>query len=357
MEFLVSLHHSEGVTYATIVKIFTSEAMMRLSRFALIAILAALPSWAQSSQGGHERCTIRVDVIYASGGHAPGRLRVELVQGMNGAPVAVAFTTSSGTAEFRDLAPADYHAVVSGDGVETADSGTIHVSDWDTFLSASVAIRTTTQSKSGSQVPTDPTISALDLNIPPKAAKEYDRGNEEMTRRNWAKAIEQFNKATAIFPQFSAAYNNLAVCYGQLGKPDEERTALQKAIALNDHCLSCYLNLSRLDLHEKKLPEAAALLDKALAIEPDNVEALSYSAEMYFAQGQYDLAIAAARKVHGLPHKNFPNVHFTAASAFEREDRIADAIAELQLFLQEAPQSPRADTARKALVAMQSQPH
>jgi hypothetical protein len=48
--------------------------------------------------------SLRLDVIYARGGHAPARLGVQLMQGMNGAPVAVAFTTSSGTAEFSELA-------------------------------------------------------------------------------------------------------------------------------------------------------------------------------------------------------------------------------------------------------------
>lgn len=52
----------------------------------------------------------------------------------------------------------------------------------------------------------------------------------------------------------------------------------------------------------------------------------------------------------------FAIVHYTAARAFQNEGRIADTIAELQLFLQEAPQSPRAETARKAIAALQNEP-
>jgi tetratricopeptide (TPR) repeat protein len=85
------------------------------------------------------------------------------------------------------------------------------------------------------------------------------------------------------------------------------------------------------------------------------VEALARLAEIDFAQGQYEQAVAAARKAHGMPHKDFAIVHYTAASAFEREGRINDAIAELRTFLQEAPNSPKAETVRKALTAMQSQ--
>jgi hypothetical protein len=34
-----------------------------------------------------------------------------------------------------------------------------------------------------------------------------------------------------------------------------------------------------------------------------------------------------------------------------------DAVAELQVFLQEAPQSPRAESARKAIAALQNESH
>jgi tetratricopeptide (TPR) repeat protein len=272
---------------------------------------------------------------------------------MSGAPVGVTFTNTSGTAEFSEVATGEYHVVVSGEGIETADSGNVVVSDWDTFRSQTVVVKTTNNPAKTSS----PTISSIDLNAPSAATKEYDRGNEEMARKSWAKAAEHFNRAIRIYPQFSSAYNNLGVCLGQMGQPGQQREALQKALSLNDHCLSCMLNLSYLELRDGKKTEAGSLVEKALALDPDNVEALARLAEVDFAEGQYDLAIAAARKVHGLPHRNFAIVHYTAASAFEREGRIADAIAELKIFLEESPDGPRADIARKAMAAMQSQPH
>ena len=195
------------------------------------------------------------------------------------------------------------------------------------------------------------------MNVPPKAAKEYDRGNQEMTQQNWSKAIDHFNKAIAIYPQFSAAYNNLGVCYERLGRRDQQREALLQAIRVNGRCVPALLNLSSLDWQENKLAEAGPLLDKVLAADPDNVEALSQLAQVDVAQGQYDLAIAAARKAHSLPHQGYGMVHYSAASAYEHEGKIADAIAELQLFLREAPQSPRAEVARKAMAALQNQSH
>src|SRR5512147_880652 len=115
---------------------------MRVRLFIPIFVLAAASSLAQVNPG-HARCTIRVDVFYASGGHAPARLRVQLMQEMSGAPVAVTVTNTSGVAEFTDVDSGRYRVVVSGDGIETSDTGTIDVSDWDVFRSQTISIKTT----------------------------------------------------------------------------------------------------------------------------------------------------------------------------------------------------------------------
>lgn len=318
-------------------------------RLWLIPILVASMISA-AAQGNQGRCTIRVDVVYANGGHAPAQLRVRLTKGINGAIVGVANTNSLGTAEFPDLDPGDYQVVVSGDEIETASSGTIEVNDWNVFQSQLVVVRPSAQKNAGQA----PTVVAADLNVPPKAAKEYNHGNQEMKKRNWQKAIERFNKAIEIYPQFSAAYNNLAVCYGQLGQKEQQRKTLEKVLSVNERCVPALLNLSDIDIREHNFVEASSLLDKAVRIEPNNVEALSFLAQVNLAQGQYALAIATARKVHSLAHQDYTTVHFTAASAFEHEGRVQDAIAELQIFLKESPRGPNADAARTAIVNLQS---
>ena len=321
-------------------------------RWSVLFLSLAVVS-AEAQFTGNAKCTIRLDVVYASGGHAPAGLEVQLLKEM-GSVVSITRTNGSGTAEFYDLQAGSYHAVVTGNGIETADSGTISVNDWNIFLSQTMAIRPSRNSNTSVPGPgTSPAISAVDLSAPLTAMKEYKRGNQEMEHKNWAKAADHFKKAIEIYPKFSAAYNNLAACYSELNQRDQQREALKKAIEFNDHCLPALLNLSDLDLQEKNVPEAGTLLGKALAVDPNNLQALTYLAQVDVAYGQYTLAIDAARKVHSQPHQGLAIVHFTAASAFEREGRVQDAIAELQVFLQESPQGSRADLARKAIAGLQ----
>ena len=323
-------------------------------RWAVLFLCLAVASAAAQMERNQEKCTIRIDVIFSAGGHAPAGLQVQLLNEMSGV-VSVSSTNDAGSAEFSDLAPGEYHAVVSGNEIETADSGTISVNDWTFFLSQRVTIRSKGSNAGAFRQTTSPAISAADLGAPPAAIKEYNRGNQEMARKNWAKAADHFKKAVEIYPRYSTAYNNLAASYEELNQRDQQREALKKAIEFNDHCLPALLNLADLYLQEKNVPEADTLLGKALAIDPNNIQALAYLAKVDVAQGQYDLAIAVARKVHSQPHQGLAVVHFTAASAFEREGRSQDAISELQVFLQESPQGPLADLAHKAIADLQKE--
>jgi tetratricopeptide (TPR) repeat protein len=314
----------------------------------LLFLLAAVPAVAQFGSTGRARCTIRVDVLSATGGHAPARLQVQLMQAMNNFPVAMDFTNSSGTAEFDNLQPGQYSVRVSGKGIKTTKSGVIELNDWNVFMSTTVVVESASADQPG-EPRGGAAVAAADLNVPEKAVKEYDRGNEEMAKKHWSKAIDHFDKAIAIHPKYSAAYNNMAVSYGQTGQKDRQREALQKAISANDHCVPALVNLAHLDFADKHVSQADDLLNKAVAADPTNVEALSFLAEVQVQEGHYQQAIEVAQKVHSLPHQHFAIVHYTAASAYEHEGLIPEAIAELHVYLQEEPQGPRADLVRKVL--------
>jgi tetratricopeptide (TPR) repeat protein len=323
----------------------------------LFLMLRAAPLWAQfptvNNETSQMKGTVRVMVIYPDGSHAGAHLRVQLRLALTTMLMAIDQTDASGTAEFSQLNAGEYNIRVSGAGVEPAESGEFPVEDGRDYQTIMITVKPAGGREPGAAVRASASVAVVDLNVPKKAAKEYKRAGHDMEDESWEKAIGHLNKAIAIYPQYSAAYNDLAVCYGYLKQKDKQRAALLKAISLNDHCVPALVNLGYLEMKDGQFADAAAALNKALTAEPSNADALSLMAQAELEQGHYDQAIADARKAHGLPH-HFAMVHCTAASALDREKRIPEAIAELQLFLQEEPQGPRAEVVRKALAAMQN---
>jgi tetratricopeptide (TPR) repeat protein len=219
------------------------------------------------------------------------------------------------------------------------------------FFSDSVSAQVQVDSRSIS-----PIVAVVDLKVPRNARREFDKANEFMAKQNWTKAIEKLHQATTIYPDYADAYNNLAVVYGHLGDQIRAREALEKAINVNDHLVLAYVNLARMKIAMKDFPGAEILLQEASTLDPTDVITLTLLAYAQLMDQRPDEAIATCYKAHSRPHAP-ALVHRIAARALERKNQMIDAIAELQLFLNEEQLGPSAESARKELATLQSLSH
>jgi Flp pilus assembly protein TadD len=196
-------------------------------------------------------------------------------------------------------------------------------------------------------------VSVSDLEAPKRARKEVEKAYQSFARQNWMQARDRLNKAISFYPAYAGAYNDLAVAYAQLGDVEEERQALEKAIALDDHYTLAELNLGRMNIQEGKLPEAEAALHRAAALAPEDPRAFILLAYCQFLQKHFDDVIATSHEAHKLS-AGHAFVHRVAARAFEQKRQFNLAAAELNPFLQEQPAGPAADAARKELEIVES---
>jgi len=183
-------------------------------------------------------------------------------------------------------------------------------------------------------------------------ARNSARQNQFAAKGNWQKALERVNKAIAICPHYAEAYNNLGVVYDHLGDRVRNREALQQAVNLNDHLAPAYVNLARIAIVDRDFPQAEALLNKATAIDPADPPTMVLLANAELLNQHYDQALAVCRKAHSIGGTH-ALVHYVAARVFEHENRPAEALAELQVFLSEEPSGPRADEARNEMAELQ----
>jgi tetratricopeptide (TPR) repeat protein len=299
---------------------------------------------------------VHVHVIYPNDRAAGLHLRVRLMSGSSSTPVSENFTNDQGVTEFARIPVGEYHVIVTGEGIEDSDSGEFEIDRRKTSQDLFITVRSS-ESNTHSSAGGSSSVAAVDLNVPDSARKEFEKANEDMARNDWMSALQRLNRAISAYPQYAQAYNNLAAVYGHINDPARERESLEKAIELNDHLVPALVNLAKLCIRDKDAERAEALLEKASRAEPSNPETMTLLAQAQLLNKHFDAAIATAHNVHTMPHQNFAVVHYIAARAFERENRLRDALAELQVFLTEEPKGARADHVREEIAKFEnSQP-
>ena len=178
-----------------------------------------------------------------------------------------------------------------------------------------------------------------------------------MNEQDWTKALQHFQRAIEIYPEYATVYNNLGAVYSHLNDLPHEREAFQKAIDVDSHFAPAYVNLARVCLQEQDPARAESLLEKANQAAAKNAETMTLLAQAQLLNKHYDAVIETSRNVHAIPHQNLAVIHYIAARAMERSNRPQDALVELQVFLTEEPEGARAQHVREEIAQLQQKPN
>jgi flagellin-specific chaperone FliS len=296
---------------------------------------------------------VRVHVAFMAGGSCDASTQVAVI-GRKGT-VAQGFTNNECVAEFSNIPAGEYHVIVSGRAFPSTDTDHVAIDSSDT-RDIEVKVQLGGQPGEAGGAQAGSFVAAVDLGIPANAAKEFDKATALIANQNWTKALERLNRAIAIYPAYTAAYNNLGVVYARVGDRAREREVLQRAIRINDHFAPAYVNLARMSIAAGDFRDAVTQLNKANAFDPSDAMTLVLLTYVEFMEQQLDEAIVTSRKAHSMqqPHAS---VHWVAARAFEQKHQAGDAITELRMFLNEEQTGLRAEAARKELAALQAASH
>jgi len=327
----------------------------------LIALVSLLIATALSAtacaqiENGSSDVAPRLRVRVAFSDHAPcdSSTHVVLNRGV-GSALAGGSVSGECVAEFVDVPPGRYRVTVSGADGTKADGGEIEVNP---VVNQDLEVRARRAERWGPSywVPAASFVSAADLGMPSKAAREFEKAERLIAKQELEKAAERLRKGLAIYPRYAAAYNNLGALYSQLGYNAEAREALQKALALDDRLAPAYVNLGRLSFIEDDFPNAESLLTRAISLAPaQNAEELFLLAYAQLADHHLDEAIQTSRMGHAEKLNHHVSLHLLAADAYEQQNRITDCISELQLYLNEEPSGPSAEKVRQALATFQA---
>jgi tetratricopeptide (TPR) repeat protein len=326
---------------------------MLRSALALLLVVTATVALGQQrrppTNAGTGGTEITVRVVLENSQPAGEQLRVQLLTSTS-IPVAEYYTDSRGEVRFA-VNSGSYRVKVSGMGIleTTTDAFSI-----DSLAMSSFQMVTVKRTPEAAAEKAAPPVSAAELNIPGKARKEFDKGRELLSKGKNDEALDHFKKATEIYPQYAAAFDAMGTIRSEASMPDAQKFFLS-AIAADKQFRPAYTHLAKTYIAEKNFPEAERLLNVAVPLDPLSAEDMFLLAYAQVKQQKYDLAEKSAERTHQLDHRDFALIHFVAAECFAKTNRPAEAAAQYQQYLNEAPMGPSAELAKTSLKAMQDQ--
>jgi len=179
---------------------------------------------------------------------------------------------------------------------------------------------------------------------------QFDIGLVYYYRERYDQAIQYFEKAIRLKPDYAPAINSLGNAYLEKGDWDNAIETYRKIVedvfygtphfAVTNMALAYY--------QKKEYAQAEKYFLEALKLNPDFANALGGLGMTYTAMGRYADAV---QKLERAVRKNpkLPQLHYELGRAYRGLGDRKKARDEFQLTLELAPESPMADEAQRQL--------
>jgi tetratricopeptide (TPR) repeat protein len=306
---------------------------------------------AQAGTGGN--CDLLVRVRTSDERSIESPLQVDLL-GPSGW-LATVHIVGAEPAQFRVDNGRTYRLTVSGNGIETITTSYFGINALEMSHTETVHVKPPEDALAGELTPASSTISVSEMSIPKKASAEMKKGLEAYSKGDLENAAAHFEKAVAEYSRYARAYDMLGVIAIKGANRSKAKELFAKSMQADDTFVPAYVDLARMDLQDQNYADSESLLTKAIALNPFLPEALALLASTEFANKEYNKALADVQRTHALRnHEQFAEVHIMAAKALSMQNHPEAAIAQFQLFLTEKPNSPEAESVRKALASLQA---
>jgi tetratricopeptide (TPR) repeat protein len=189
--------------------------------------------------------------------------------------------------------------------------------------------------------------------LPKKARKAILHGVAALKSGNYMEAHKQLDAAAALAPENGDVNFLSGYLAFQEKRLDVAKDYLRRAASIDPHHVQALNLLGRICLQQQDYGMAQAALHQAAAANPQDWTAHSLLAEAYLKQHEFEkarteaLAAIERNKVASVP------AQLVLGEALANLGRNEEAIQELQIFLQEAPDNPVAAQVRELISSLQ----
>jgi tetratricopeptide (TPR) repeat protein len=151
-------------------------------------------------------------------------------------------------------------------------------------------------------------------------------------RQDYAAAVDEYKKATALNPKFSQPYNQLGYAYRFMGRYPDAEQAFKTYIALIPSDPNPYDSYAELLMKTGRFDESIKMYQKALAIDPNFVASYVGIGNNYVFLGRPAEARATYERLAAIARNDGEKLqaHFWTAMSYVHEGAADKALAELQ---------------------------
>lgn len=171
----------------------------------------------------------------------------------------------------------------------------------------------------------------------PKAAKAWNgRGNAYLGRQNYDRALEDFNKAIALEPDYVDALNNRGTLYGKTGDYDKAIKDLNTALSFDLHNKNALKNRGSAYFEKRNYPKAIEDFSAYLKLNPGHEETYLFRGVALARTGKIEAAISDFTTLLAV-NPNHPKAYHQRAGTYIVTDRYDKAIADLNVAIKLEP--------------------
>ena len=122
-------------------------------------------------------------------------------------------------------------------------------------------------------------------------AEHYNRGINAISTRNYKRAVDELEKAVAIYPQDPKGYINLGVAYSNIGDEEKALESFKNAVQADSTSAEAWRNLGISYQAMGQFELARDAYEKVVSLKPDDPEGLFSLGDMYFNLEDYEKAL------------------------------------------------------------------
>lgn len=311
----------------------------RVPAVCLVLLMFLVNAFAQSPTLHNSSMLTLSGSVLTADGHAVRDARVEVHDLLNGSEITSAYTLPSGSFTINNLPTGHYELRVTS-GLQEARERV----DLD-HINQQVTLRIAQATETGGAA----TISVVEMKVPSKAKKEYEKAEEAFAKRKLDEARSHCDKALAVAPTYSRALTLSALLNLSDNKLEDAEKQAEQSLKSDYGYAMGYVVLGAIYNTMHRYDDAVRILERGIPLAPSAWQANFELSKALLGKGDYQRALASVDRALQTAPAVYAPVHLVRAHVLLALKSYQEAMAELEKYIGDSPNPTDSADARKTL--------